>query len=133
MCDCDDPRQETDETERAHAYSHEIDAWVAAAAPAPRQMPAPYSRAEVERIFDAAPDPRARLMLALMLDCGLRCSEIASARVHDVNFHKRRLKVRDRVGNYRRQVYLSPRLMTHLHSYLAEKGISEGALIRPVR
>lgn len=79
------------------------------------------SRDEIQRMENAAPTERDKLILRLLADCGLRLGELLSLRGDDIWEPKRgqfALKVRGK-GSRDRLVPLSPALYRRLRRYLA--------------
>lgn len=65
----------------------------------------PLSTEELERLADAAREPRARLAILLMGFCGLRAGEVGGLRAQDVG--PRSLSIRQAVVQTRRTKYIS--------------------------
>ena len=70
-----------------------------------RRLPAVLTRAEIQRLMDAIPTKKSRLMIYLAYGCGFRVSELTNLKTQDLNFeemigHVRQAKGRkDRVFN----------------------------------
>lgn len=78
-----------------------------------RRIPIVLSRGEVSAILDQL-DGRKHLRVALMYGCGLRKSELLRLRVHDIDFERGRLIVRDGKGGKDREVALPESLVADL-------------------
>ena len=94
--------------------------------PARRQVQ-PLTRAEflsMLRAADQSPTPRRdRAILLMFLDTGARLSEIANARISDLNLHERYLVVLGK-GNKERKLPLSEITLQALLDYFTEIGIA---------
>lgn len=64
----------------------------------PRGAPRDLTRDEVAALLAVCPDARARLIVILMVQCGLRCGDVARIRVEDVDARRRSLNVRGKGG-----------------------------------
>jgi integrase len=60
----------------------------------PKTLPAVLSAAEVQRLLDAAPSGRARVLLQVAYGCGLRLSELLHLQVRDSNSARMVIHVR---------------------------------------
>ena len=86
----------------------------------------PLTRTEIIRLLDACAGgnnpARDRAILLMLLDTGIRASEIGSLRVRDFNLPERRLLVMGK-GRKERVLRISPRTLSALEIYLAQRGI----------
>lgn len=64
----------------------------------PDGAPRDLSVSEVARLLAACPDPRARLVVTLMAQMGLRVGDVARIRVEDIDMHRQSLHVRAKGG-----------------------------------
>lgn len=64
----------------------------------PRSTPRDLTPDEVGRLVGACPDERARLIVLLMVQLGLRCGDVARIRVEDFDVRRRLLHVRAKGG-----------------------------------
>ena len=88
--------------------------------PAPRQpqrQPEILSREEVERVIEAPPQPKHRLLLATVYAAGLRVSEAVRLRVRDLDPQRRTLRIEQGKGAKDRYVPLSERLLAQMRAY----------------
>jgi len=85
----------------------------------PRHLPRVLSRDEVNRLFDAAGNLRARTLLMTTYAAGLRVSEVCALKLADIESAPDRmcLKVRDGKGGKDRYTLLSPCLLDTLRQY----------------
>ena len=85
----------------------------------PRHLPRVLSRDEVNRLFEAAGNLRARTLLMTTYAAGLRVSEVCALRLADIESAPDRmcLKVRNGKGGKDRYTLLSPRLLETLRLY----------------
>ena len=88
--------------------------------PAPRQaqrLPEILSREEVQRLIEAPPNPRHRLLLATTYAAGLRVSEAVRLRVRDIDTQRMTLRIEQGKGAKDRYVPLSAKLLVQMRSY----------------
>ncbi|RME90304.1 MAG: hypothetical protein D6770_02760 [Anaerolineae bacterium] len=87
----------------------------------------PFSRDEIEKLLDAcmgsANPQRDRAILYLLLDTGMRASEIGNLRIQDLNVYRRHILVMGK-GRKERQVRISERTLQAILEYLRTRGIS---------
>lgn len=85
----------------------------------PKRLPTILTRAEILRLFDAAPNLRGRTVLMTTYAAGLRVSEVCALEVADIESAADRmcLKVRHGKGGKDRYTLLSPQLLAALRSY----------------
>lgn len=85
----------------------------------PKTLPRVLSREEVTRLFDAAPNLRARTLLMLTYAAGLRVSEACALQLADIESAPDRMciKVRQGKGGKDRYTMLSPLLLQTLRDY----------------
>lgn len=77
------------------------------------------SDAEIKRVLAACDNERERAVCRLMLDTGLRLSEVAALRESDVSLTTGEVVVRNGKGQKGRVVYIGARTMRQLGKYLA--------------
>ena len=85
----------------------------------PRHLPRVLSRDEVNRLFNAAANLRARTLLMTTYAAGLRVSEVCALKLADIESAPDRMciKVRDGKGSKDRYTLLSPCLLDALRQY----------------
>jgi site-specific recombinase XerD len=90
-----------------------------------RRLPRPVQFEALQQFFAVITDSRDRAMFLLMLRCGLRISEVAKLRIHDVYLHEKpqRLLVTGK-NSKERTVYLSAQAAFALRRYLAKRPFS---------
>jgi site-specific recombinase XerD len=86
----------------------------------PRSVPRALPADQVAAILAACPDARARLIVDLMLWCGLRRGEVPALRVDDVSFSAATLRVRGK-GGHERLLPLPGPVAASVEAYLAER------------
>ena len=87
---------------------------------APKYRRKPYvvlSKSEVLRLMQAVRTPKAGAIVALLYGAGLRCSEVCTLRVQDVDSQRGVLWIRDSKGGKSRQVMLGAILLRSLRAY----------------
>lgn len=72
---------------------------------------------EVNAFFKTVKTHRDRAIVTLMLACGLRCMEVLSIELSDIDMLSQRLKVRGK-GNKERVLPLSPQVLSLIEKYL---------------
>ena len=95
----------------------------------PRAVPRALHTDAVDRLMGVLPDERARLIVLLEVQEGLRACEVARAEVGDIDFVERTLLVRGK-GNRERILPLSGQTWEALDAYLAGRPMKSGPLIR---
>jgi integron integrase len=83
----------------------------------PRKLPVVLSREELDAIF-AALDGQPKICARLMYGSGLRVMEVVRLRVHDIDFDRLSLLVRDGKGSRQRVTTLAERLIPDLKHQL---------------
>jgi site-specific recombinase XerD len=86
----------------------------------------------VARILAVCPDARARLVVTLMVQMGLRCGEVAAIQIGDVDFERRILHIRGKGyrGDTSRAVPITDEAWSALQSYLDDDMPARGPLKR---
>lgn len=97
--------------------------------PKPRDVPRALAGGDVARLLAKCPDMRARLIVSLMVQEGLRCMEVSALQVSDVDLVDDTLLVVGK-GGHERLLPLSTETHIHLSRYLHELPATAGALIR---
>lgn len=95
----------------------------------PRYVPRGLKSDAVAGALDACPDARARLMLLLMCQEGLRCGEVAALELGDVDFDDKLMLVRGK-GGHQRVLPLSDETWGAVVEYLAQHPANAGPLVR---
>lgn len=95
----------------------------------PRAVPRGYQRAVVDQLLAVAPDARARLIILLEVQEGLRACEVARLELGDIDFADRTVLVHGK-GSRERLLPVSAQTWEALEAYLAERGVKAGHLVR---
>jgi integrase/recombinase XerC len=95
----------------------------------PRYVPRGLKAAAVGGTLDVAPDARARVILLLMCQEGLRCGEVAGLELGDVDFEDQLMLVRGK-GGHQRVLPLTDETWGAIAEYLTEHPAYAGPLIR---
>lgn len=95
----------------------------------PRSVPRAYNPDVVDRLVAVCPDPRARLIVLLEVQEGLRACEVARLEVGDIDFDEQHALVRGK-GQRERILPLSTQTWQALEDYLTERPLKSGPLIR---
>lgn len=83
-------------------------------------------------ILVGCPDSRARLVVVLMLQLGLRCGEVHNLQLGDIDLFERSVRVVGK-GRHERYVRLTEEALRALNDYLAEHPANYGPLVRSYR
>ena len=87
-----------------------------------KKIPVVLSKEEVWRMLSCAPLLKHRVLIGLLYGCGLRCMEVRSVRLRDLDFDRKTLHVVQGKGGKDRLVPLSEHLIRGLKAYIcAEK------------
>ncbi len=96
----------------------------------PRTVPKVFEGDAVSVLLDGCPDARARLIVLLMVQMGLRCAEVAALELGDIDG---RLAIVHGKGEHQRTVPVPMEVRSALTVYLAERGRCAGPLIESYR
>ena len=98
----------------------------------PQRIVAPFTRAEIGVLLAAcAPTPvglRDRAIILVLLDTGIRCSELAQLRLGDFDATTQRIRVRHGKANKQRVVAFAERCAAAVELYFEERGRLPGPL-----
>jgi integrase/recombinase XerD len=83
----------------------------------PRRLPEILSRKEVQRLIDALPNTKHRLVLMTTYSAGLRLNETAHLRLSDIDSDRMLIRVDQGKGRKDRYTLLSKRLLEELRIY----------------
>lgn len=95
----------------------------------PRSVPHRVDDGEVSELLYVLPDTRAELIVMLMSESALRCGEVATLQVGDIDLFGKVIRVTGK-GGHEREVPLCPNTMDALQRYLAEFPTTVGPLVR---
>ena len=76
------------------------------------------SKEEVLAMLQNAKLLKHRILIGLLYGCGLRCMEVRSVRLQDLDFDHRKLKVVQGKGKKDRYIYLLEHLIRGLKKYI---------------
>ena len=95
---------------------------------------APFTRAEIGVLLAACPPTpvgrRDRAIILVLLDTGIRCSELAQLRLGDFDATTQRIHVRHGKANKQRVVAFAERCAAAVELYFEERGRLPGAPLR---
>ena len=94
----------------------------------PDPLPRALSAAQVDRLLQAVPDRRGRVIVLLEFQCGMRRAEVARLDLADVDLGERRVLVHGK-GRVERVAYLSPETVDAIRLWMIERGPGPGALV----
>ena len=85
----------------------------------PHKLPVVLSRSEVKQLLKTPKLLKHRLVLAMLYGCGLRCFELRSLQLKDLDFDRKMLHIRQGKGRKDRYVPLSQMQIRGLKKYIA--------------
>ena len=85
----------------------------------------PFTPEERQRLLSAASSPLERAVILLLLDCGLRASELCNLRLADIDLNQNALRISGK-GGKERHVALNPGPRTALLEYLISQSQMDG-------
>jgi integrase/recombinase XerD len=83
-----------------------------------KKLPVVLSRLEMWRLLMAPTLLKHKILIGLLYGCGLRCMEVRSIRLADIDFHRKSLHVRQGKGRKDRYVPLSEHLIRGIQQYV---------------
>lgn len=98
----------------------------------PRYLPRQVEVDAIARLLEVCPDERARLIVLLEVQEGLRCGEVAALQVHDISFADRVVTAHGK-GGHERMLPLSDETWDALVAYLELHPVTAGPVIRSYR
>ena len=81
------------------------------------RLPEPLSRQEIERLLEAARNPKHRVIVMTAYATGLRVGELVKLRLEDIHSDRMLIRVNQGKGRKDRYTLLSPRLLDELRQY----------------
>jgi site-specific recombinase XerD len=95
----------------------------------PRRLPRALDPEQVSRIIEACPDQRAKVVVILMVQLGLRRGEVARLQVGDFDLTNRLVIVNGK-GGHQRALHVTEEARRVVAEYLALEGAQAGPLVR---
>jgi integrase len=97
----------------------------------PRSVPRALTPADTAAVWLVLPDARARCVIALMLELGLRVGEVVALELGDIDWSGRAVRVHGK-GGHTREMPLTPRAERAIATYLCDRPPrgSTGPLVR---
>lgn len=95
----------------------------------PRILPRALAGGSASRVLSACPDARARLVVTLMLQQGLRCVEVSRLELGDIDRYHGTVRVKGK-GDHERVLPLMDETVASLTEYLGELPAVAGPLVR---
>lgn len=95
----------------------------------PRRLPRGLQPGQVAAVLDACPDTRARLIVTLEVQLGLRSCEVARLRIEDFNPGEWTVRISGK-GGHERILPVVEEVTAALRDYLAEWPATRGPLVR---
>lgn len=86
-----------------------------------KKLPVVLSKEEVWAMLQNAKLLKHRILIGLLYGCGLRCMEVRSVRLQDLDFDRKQLKVVQGKGSKDRYLPLSVHLIRGLKTYIAHE------------
>lgn len=90
-----------------------------------KKLPIVLSRDEVKAMIKTADLLKHRLLIGLLYGCGLRCGEVRTIRLHDIDLSRGMLLIRKTKGNYDRYVPLGNLLIKGIQQYIESSGATD--------
>lgn len=84
----------------------------------PKKLPVVLSHQEIKRLLKTPPLLKHKLIIALLYGCGLRRSELLNIKIHDVDFDRKMLHIREGKGRKDRYAPLGENLSRGLKTYI---------------
>jgi site-specific recombinase XerD len=98
----------------------------------PKRPPRAPSPQKVARLLEVVPDARGQLICLLEVQEGLRCCEVSTLTMEDIDFDGRSLRVTGKFGN-ERVLPISEETWEALQAYLEEHPVRSGPVVRSYR
>lgn len=95
----------------------------------PRHVPRGLTAEAVGKLLAVLPDARAELIVSLMVQEGLRCTEVATLQIANVDMAGRAIRVVGK-GGHERILPITPETWTVMHRYLSQYPAAYGPLVR---
>lgn len=83
-----------------------------------KTLPVVLSKDEIKRLLSVPSNQKHRILLLLLYGCGLRCGEVRSIEISDLDFDRRMLHVRNSKGRKDRYVPLDQILIGEIKYYI---------------
>lgn len=83
-----------------------------------RKLPTVLSKEECRRVFAAVKNVRKRLLLQVAYSGGMRINELCTLRLVDIDWHRRKIHIKETKGRKDRYVPLSGQLLQWLSNYI---------------
>jgi len=83
----------------------------------PKKLPVVLSVEEVEKLIEAAPNIRYRMILVLLYSTGLRRTEASQLRISDIDSQRMVIHVHEGKNSRDRELPLTPKLLAELRDY----------------
>jgi integrase/recombinase XerD len=90
-----------------------------------KKLPIVLSREEVKQLIKQADYLKHKLLIGLLYGCGLRCGEVRTIRLRDIDISRSMLLVRKTKGNYDRYVPLGKLLIKGIQQHIDSTGATD--------
>lgn len=90
-----------------------------------KKLPIVLGREEVKAMIKQAEHLKHKLLVALLYGCGLRCGEVRTIRLRDIDINRCMLLVRKTKGNYDRYVPLGKLLIRGIQQHIESTGATD--------
>lgn len=81
----------------------------------------PLSDTDISMIRDSVEDSRDRALFEVLISTGLRCAELCSLKINDIDINSMQVHVKNGKGGKERYTYMSPIARMYLSRYLVER------------
>ena len=97
----------------------------------PIKLPKYMQDDEIKAMMERCSNRRDRLIIKLMMTCGMRVSEVIGITPEDIDIRNRTVRVHGK-GSKDRTAYPSHNLLLDLHDFIADNGIQRQSKIFPI-
>jgi integrase/recombinase XerD len=99
----------------------------------PKKLPVVLSPEEVEKLIDAAPNIRYRMILVLLYSTGLRRTEASQLKIADIDSKRMVIHVHEGKNSRDRELPLTPKLLAELRDYWRACKVKPRVYLFPTR
>lgn len=86
-----------------------------------KEIRLPFTAVDMDKLRTACRQPKERAIIETLISSGIRCEEMCSLKINDVDLEKLTLRVRHGKGGKDRVVYISDVAAAHIKDYLSRR------------
>ena len=86
-----------------------------------KEIRLPFTAVDMDKLRTACRKPKERAIIETLISSGIRCEEMCSLKINDVDLEKLTLRVRHGKGGKDRVVYISDVAAAHIKDYLSRR------------